>query len=405
MIRCLSVLFLLLLTNIAPAGDWPQWLGPTRDAATPETVAPWKDAPKILWRLPVGEGHSSPIVAGGKVFIQYRREQKDANPKTFEEVLIALDAKNGEKIWEASCGDTTKFSNIFGNGPRATPSLVDGRVYTLGVTGILNCFDVDKGKIIWQVDTLKEFKAANLLFGISGSPLIDGDHVLVNVGAKNAAIVAFDRKTGKIIWKKLDDGASYSSAIAFGKGKDRQAVFLTQKGLVSLHPQDGDVFWQEPFVDKLNESSTTPVHFGDLLVVSTIMSGRIASRFLAVSASVSPLSTLEKVTAMFSVSALSRFSAISKEVRVRVLASKKRLTTVLPRSAGTFLTCREEISFIPTAVSRMSEISSADSSAIPTRSFVRSRLVGTGESSPCGAGVVVGVVSGLMPRPPRASCR
>jgi outer membrane protein assembly factor BamB len=274
--RCLSLICLLASSSLAIGEDWPQWLGPNRDGATSEKVSAWKESPKVGWRKSVGEGHSSPIVAKGKVFLNYRREIKDSKPKAFEEVLVAYDAKSGEVLWESVCADTTKFSNIFGNGPRATPLVANDRVITLGVTGVLSCFDAEKGKLLWQKDTLKEFSVANLFFGVSGSPLADGDLVLLNVGAKNASIVAFKGASGEAAWKKGDDPSSYSSGIVLGKDKQRQGIFLTGKGLVSVNPADGSPWWDQPFVDSLNESSTTPVHVGDLLVVSTIMSGSMA---------------------------------------------------------------------------------------------------------------------------------
>jgi outer membrane protein assembly factor BamB len=274
--RCLSLICLLTLAAVGQAEDWPQWLGLHRDGSSSEKVAPWKEAPKVAWKKSVGEGHSSPVVAHGKVFLNYRRAKKDSMKKDFEEVLVAYDAKSGEVLWETVCADTTKFSNIFGNGPRSTPSVANDRVFTLGVTGVLSCMDANNGKLLWQKDTLKEFSVANLFFGVSGSPLVVGDLVLVNVGAKNASIVAFKCSSGEVAWKSLDDPASYSSGITLGKDKQKQAVFLTGKGLVSLNPGDGASFWNQPFVDSLNESSTTPVHVGDLLIVSTIMSGSMA---------------------------------------------------------------------------------------------------------------------------------
>jgi outer membrane protein assembly factor BamB len=277
--RCIpSLLVVLFAPTCLVAGDWPQWLGPTRDGVSPEKIVPWKTAPESLWRIKAGEGHSSPIVNGGKVFLHSRRAKPD-NDKAFEEVVTAYDAKTGHTLWETVCGDTSKFSSIFGNGPRATPCVNGGHIYTLGVTGLLTCLEVEKGKQLWQVDTLKELNAANLFFGVSTSPVIGDDLILINVGGKDgASIVAFDKDSGKVVWKKLDDPASYSSPIEFGEGKTRQAVFLTGKGLVSLHPKDGEVFWQFPFPDELNESSTTPVRIGDFLVASTIKSGSVALR-------------------------------------------------------------------------------------------------------------------------------
>lgn len=266
-----SLVALMLCGTLAWAGDWPQWLGPTRDGASTEKVTPWKEAPKKLWSVPVGEGHSSPVVAAGKVFIHYKLKDKD------DEELAAFDAKTGKEVWKKSY-NRGAFKSLFGNGPRGTPAVVDGRVYSFGITGFLTCFDADSGKQLWQVDTLKKFEAKNLFFGASGSPLVEGKGVLVNVGAKGASIVAFDRDKGEVLWKSLDDPASYSSPIAFGAGKERQVVFLTGAGVASLNPADGASFWHFPLKDDLFESSTTPVRAGDILLASSITYGSAGLR-------------------------------------------------------------------------------------------------------------------------------
>jgi outer membrane protein assembly factor BamB len=263
-----SLAGLFLVSTMATAADWPQWLGPTRDGVSTEKVAPWKEAPRVLWRQPVGEGHSSPVVAAGKVFVHAKVKGKE------QEELLAFDAKEGKPLWHTPY-DRDKFESIFGNGPRATPAVAGGKVYTFGVTGILSCFEAEGGKQLWQEDTLKKFKAANLTFGVSCSPLIEGDLVLVDVGGKGASIVAFNKDKGDVAWKTGDDPASYSSPIAFGQGKERQVVFLTQQGLIGLAPADGSVFWKFPLVDKLSESSTTPVRLGDLLVGSSVTYGSV----------------------------------------------------------------------------------------------------------------------------------
>jgi outer membrane protein assembly factor BamB len=262
----LSIAAVLLSAASASADDWPQWLGPTRDNATPLKIAPWKETPKTLWKERVGEGHSSPVVAGGRVFLHDRVREKD------EEEVTAWDAASGRELWRQTY-PRGEFKSMFGGGPRATP-LVDGdRLYTNGVTGILTCWEAATGKRVWQVDTLKEFKAPNLFFGVSCSPLLDGNLLLLNVGGPGASIVAFKKDTGEVAWKALDDKASYSSAILTGQGKERQAVFLTHNGLVGLSPQDGSVYWRFDLVDKLSESSTTPVVSGDLLVGSSVTYG------------------------------------------------------------------------------------------------------------------------------------
>ncbi len=264
-----TCLFVLLSASLVGAADWPGWLGPKRDNSSTEIIAPWKGEVKVAWRRPVGEGHSSPVVAGGKVFLHTKVKDKDM------EEVAAYDAGTGKPVWSTAY-DRGPFQGRFGAGPRGTPSVVDGKVYSYGATGFLTCFDAVDGKQRWQVNALKDFGAANLLFGVSTSPLVDGDAVFVEVGAKGASVVAFVRDSGKVLWKALDDKASYSSPIVFGKGKERQAVFLTQAGVRSLSPSDGALFWEFPLVDSLNESSTTPVLVGDdLLVVSSVTFGSV----------------------------------------------------------------------------------------------------------------------------------
>ncbi len=255
-----------LVLLLALADDWPQWLGPTRDNVSPATIAPWKDAPATLWRHPVGEGHSSPVVAGGRVYLHAKVKDRD------EEEVIAWDAASGRELWRQAT-PRAPFSSIFGLGPRATPAVSGEKLYTYGVTGVLTCWEAASGKKLWQVDTLKEFNAKNLFFGISCSPLIEGELLLLNVGGPGASIVAFKKETGEVAWKVLDDKASYSSPVALGKGKERQIVFLTQQGLVGVSPADGSLFWKFPLVDKLSESSTTPVLTGDILIGSSVTYG------------------------------------------------------------------------------------------------------------------------------------
>jgi outer membrane protein assembly factor BamB len=268
----LSLLACIVTAAPAAAEDWPQWLGPRRDNSSTEKVAPWKEAPKVLWRKPAGEGNSSPVVTGGRVFIHAKVKDQD------REEVVAFDAKSGEELWRKAY-PRAAFKSLYGSGPRATPAVVDGKLYTFGITGVLTCFEADGGKQLWQVDTLKEFKVEkNLIFGMACSPLVDGPRVLVNVGGKGASVVAFDRAKGETVWKSMDDRASYSSPIIFGEGAGRQAIFLTGANLASLNPADGSVFWRFPLQDKLLESSTTPIRAGDYLLASSITYGSVGLR-------------------------------------------------------------------------------------------------------------------------------
>jgi outer membrane protein assembly factor BamB len=261
-----SIALLLFCAAPASADDWPQWLGPTRDGVSTVKVAPWKEAPRVVWQQAVGAGHSSPIVAGGRVFLHVKSKDKD------EEEIAAFDAKSGKELWRQAY-PRAPFKSPFGVGPRATPLVSGDKLYTFGVTGVLTCWQATDGKQVWQVDTTRDFKPASLVFGVSCSPLIEGDLLLVNVGGPGASIVAFKKETGEVAWKVLDDKASYSSPVAIGKGKERQVVFFTHEGVTGISPADGKALWKFPLVDKLSESSTTPVLAGDLLIASSVTTG------------------------------------------------------------------------------------------------------------------------------------
>jgi outer membrane protein assembly factor BamB len=266
------LILLAALAVMSPAAraadaDWPQWLGPNRDGTAPARVAAWKGDLPVLWRVPVGEGNSSPVVAGGLVFVHAKVKDKDV------EQVQALDAATGKVKWEQSY-EKLPFKPLFGEGPRATPCVHDGMVYTLGNTGVLACWEAAAGKPVWKVETLADPKKDNLFFGVSASPLVVGDHVVVQGGnGSSKGIKAYDRKTGKLAWTAGDDPASYAAPVV----RDGQIVALTGANLVAVSPA-GQVRWQFPFKDQLNESSTTPVKAGDLYIASSVTAGTVAVR-------------------------------------------------------------------------------------------------------------------------------
>ncbi len=265
--RWLALVFIFVATS-ARAEDWPGWLGPRRDGSTSEKVAPWKGELKILWKKPVGEAHSSPAVADGKVFLHTKVKDKST------ERVEAFDAATGDLIWTRDY-DHVLFKSMYGNGPRGTPSVVNGKVYTYGITGVLSCLDAKDGSIVWQVDALKTFAAGNLLFGCSGSPLVEDGRVHINVGGKGASLVAFDSLNGKTAWQAFDDKASYSSPILIQQGDKKQLVYLTAANLRAVDPKTGQSIWEYPFKDFLFESSTTPVRVGEVLFGSSITIGSV----------------------------------------------------------------------------------------------------------------------------------
>lgn len=265
MLRTLPMLLLLAFPVFA--ADWPQFLGPDRDSATSETIPVWKEVPKEVWKKPVGEAHSSPVVADGVVYVFTKVKDKEA------EQLTAFDAKTGDEKWSKSY-EREKFTPPFGVGPRGTPCVDGDHVYTYGNTGVLTCWSAKTGDITWQTDMLKEFDAKNLFFGVSTSPTVVGNHVIVMVGGKGAGIVGLDKLTGKVAWQATDDRASYASPIVVGD-KNPALVFLTGDHVRALTAATGKELWKVPFVDKLLESSTTPVKAGDLYVAGAVTVGSI----------------------------------------------------------------------------------------------------------------------------------
>jgi outer membrane protein assembly factor BamB len=257
----------------SPAGDWPQWLGPHRDGSTAEIVKPWKEAPKVLWRVAVGPGHSSPLVARGLVYLFFQ------TPGADEEQLVSYVATSGAKYnWTSH--SRPPFSSPFGAGPRATPAIApNGRKIAAGVNGNVIFTGGGVEGIIFKglvFNSLAQYHADNLKFGVSASPLIDGRNVILTVGGKGASLVALDYITGEVAWKSLDDPASYASPIVTEHSGRRQIVALTGEAVVSLDPATGELFWRHPFKDLISESSTTPIRVGDLIVASSVTLGSVA---------------------------------------------------------------------------------------------------------------------------------
>ena len=261
MMRLLLVATLPLLM----AADWPQFLGPNRDGASPEVLAALPATPEVVWRAPLGPSHSSPVVAAGKVYAFFQPPGQD------EDALAAYDAKTGRKLWEKGY-PRGKFATPFGTGPRSTPTIHADAAVTFGPTGVLAAWDAATGAIRWQIDVLKKYDAPNLLFGVSASPLVAGGKVVVPVGGKDAALVAFDLKTGREMWRSGDDAASYASPIVAGDA----VVALTGSHLRAVALADGKPLWEVPFKDAMNESSTTPVMANNTLIASSVTRGSAA---------------------------------------------------------------------------------------------------------------------------------
>jgi outer membrane protein assembly factor BamB len=271
--RLVSTLFppilttLLLLTAAhAPAEDWPQFLGPTRNGVYTgaDLAQKWPaSGPAVVWKKDVGQGFSAPVVSQGRLILFHRLSDK--------EVVEALDAATGHPIW--SFDYPTRYRDDFGfdEGPRAAPTIADGRVYTFGAEGMLHCLDFATGKKIWSVDTHAQFKVEKGYFGAACSPLVDGGRVLMNIGGSgNAGLVAFDAATGKTLWTATDQAASYSSPVAATINGVRHAIFFTRAGLVDVDPASGKVLNKLPWRARMAASvnAAAPIVVGDMVFLS-----------------------------------------------------------------------------------------------------------------------------------------
>ena len=245
--------------------DWPQFLGPERNGvySGPPLAETWgAQGPRVVWRKPVGQGFSGPVVAQGHLILFHRV----AN----EEVVEALDLKTGTTQWRYAYPTSYRDDFGFDEGPRAVPVVADGVVYTFGAEGQLHAVDLAKGTKLWSEDTMRKFRVAKGYFGAAGSPLVEGGRVLANVGGQGAGIVAFEPRTGKVLWTATDHQASYSSAVAATIAGRRSAIFLTREGLVGLDPATGRVQferrWRARMAASVNVAS--PLVVGDLVFVS-----------------------------------------------------------------------------------------------------------------------------------------
>jgi outer membrane protein assembly factor BamB len=268
-----------LLALIVPfrlqAADWPQWRGVGRDGHALGTQLPvdWPILPPTpKWSIDIGLGYSGAAIARGKLFIHTRDDDKG------KERCLCLNPVDGKQLWEISYLSAFEPpDNTAGKGPNATPTVDRDRVYFFGLGGMLTCADFESGKVLWQHDCNKEYwgivKTADddAWFppcGASASPLVDGETVIVPVGGKKAgAITGFDRNTGKIVWKTLEDRSSYASPLISSPGGVRQIVAFTGTRMIGLRHSDRELLWDYPFPTKYEQTIISPVVWKDLIVI------------------------------------------------------------------------------------------------------------------------------------------
>ncbi len=270
---------MLTLYFSAAAGDWPQWLGPTRDAHAADDEKPPASLPselKTVWSKKIGGGFSSPVVARGRV--AYFDEVGE------NEVLHLIDVRTGQEIWNVTIA--TKFQDEWGAGPRSTPFFDADRLYCQSSIGEFRCVNVADGKTVWGASFEKDFGVKFLgskvnegtatRRGNNGSGIMDGNAVIVPVGnTAGASIVCFDKLTGKVLWKSGDDEAAYSSLQVATLAGTRQVVAFTAEALCAFDRATGKPLWRVVLKTNAKRHAMTPVIFGDQVVVNSHTLGMI----------------------------------------------------------------------------------------------------------------------------------
>jgi outer membrane protein assembly factor BamB len=254
--------------NPSASSDWPQWRGPHRDGVSNEAVdllTTWpKNGPRVLWKKAIGRGFSSLAIAGGRLFTM----SEDDTPEGLQESIVCWDANTGAEVWRFRYAN--HYDERFGSGPRSTPAVEGGFVYAVGPTGIFHCLRAENGRKVWRYDLMEEFHGRSSHYGVSFSPLVEGNLVYTMPGGPNGnSVAAFDKRTGALVWKALDDPIGYSSPLAVTAAGVRQVLFFTNSSLVSLSPSDGKVFWRFPWITDNGFNIATPVTFGNYVFISS----------------------------------------------------------------------------------------------------------------------------------------
>ena len=282
-----------LVSSGVRADDWPQWLGPNRDGLWRETgiVQQFpKEGLKVRWRTPIGAGYAGPAVAQGRVYVTDRL--KDTNAPTGKKLsqgkerVLCLDEATGKVLWQYAHDCTYQVG--YPAGPRTTPLVHGGKVYTLGTMGDLLCLDADKGTLLWQKNFRKEYNAPVQNWGFSAHPLLDGDRLICVVGG-DAIVVALHKDTGKEIWQALKGEAGYSPPMIYQAGGRRQLIVWHPRAVSSLDPETGKPFWSQPFNVRMDIAIATSRLEGDRLFVSSFYNGSLMLKLAADSPAASVL--------------------------------------------------------------------------------------------------------------------
>jgi outer membrane protein assembly factor BamB len=251
-------------------------MGPKRDNV-------WREAglldrfpdggPNVVWRVPVAGGYAGPAVASGKVYVtdyvtddNVKVDNFDRREFTGTERVLCLDAATGELIWKHEY--PVRYNISYPAGPRCTPAIDAGKVYTLGAEGNLFCFDANTGDVIWQKNLPKEYNTKTALWGYSAHPLVDGNKLICVVGGDGSHTVAFDKSTGHEIWRALSaPEQGYSPPTMIEAGGTRQLIVTRPNAVSSVDPETGHEHWWQPYEATNGSIIMSPVRSGNYLYV------------------------------------------------------------------------------------------------------------------------------------------
>jgi outer membrane protein assembly factor BamB len=226
--------------------------------------------------VPVGEGHSSPIVGGGRVYLHTRLQDR--------ETVSCLDLETGKEVWLQNypvAYNMNPAAVSHGKGPKSTPVLYNDKLCTLGISGILSCFDAKSGRLRWRKEFSRQFKTTSPYFGTAMSPIADKGLLIAHVGGHDSgALTAFDAESGQVKWSWTGDGPGYASPIIVEIDGVRQVVTQTQQNIVGISSANGELLWQIPFTTEYVQNIVTPVLFKETLILSGIDKGTMAIRLI-----------------------------------------------------------------------------------------------------------------------------
>ncbi len=243
--------------------DWPQWRGPRQDGISKEAglLTEWPEGgPPEVWRIKLGNGYSSLAVVGDRAYTAFGDEEG--------EYVVCIRATDGKIVWQVRSGGP--YENSYGDGPRATPTVHEGRVYSIGAKGDLLCLDAGSGDKIWGLNVLAEFEGENLDYGLSASPVIVDEKLIVVVnGGEGESLAALDKNSGKTIWTSLDDKAGYSTPLIIEVDNKKRLALLTGVAVVVVAPDDGRELWRHPWETTLDANAAMPIFRNNRLFISS----------------------------------------------------------------------------------------------------------------------------------------